>query len=247
MTVTHIVWDWNCTLLDDFNISVAAAAAACAEVGGAPVDSHSYRRHFTRPVRNFYEALLARPVTDVEWRRIVLCYHDTYESLLPEVGLRAEAVEALRLARSAGLTQSLLSMGDHDAVSALVDHFALRPHFCLVQGADTEQRTEVKRDRLHRHIERAGELRGTPLTPGEVLLVGDTEDDMEAALAAGTRCALLSDGCFDPAAVDHPDVTVIDRLHEAVRPPRHPHPRPRRQAATPPAPAPPGTTLPQAP
>jgi phosphoglycolate phosphatase-like HAD superfamily hydrolase len=217
MTVRHIVWDWNCTLLDDFAITVAAADQACQEVGGTSVGPDAYRRHFTRPVRAFYEALLTRPVRDEEWRRIVVRYHDAYESQVHTVLLRSGAVEALALARDGGLSQSLLSMGEHASVTTMVEAFELNPYFCVVQGADLGDRTASKRDGLLPHVQAVSASVGVTLRPDEVLLVGDTQDDVDAALAAGARCALLSDGCFDAAVAEHPDVTVVDSLHEAVR------------------------------
>lgn len=213
----HIIWDWNCTLLDDFVVSVEAAGAACVEVGGSLVTAEDYRNKFTRPVRSFYEALLSRRVSDPEWEKIVTAYHAEYKLRVMAAGLRAGAVAALELASSLGITQSVLSMSEHADVTEAVGRFGLGSFFCLVEGAQPAHRTEVKGLLLARHMDAAGTRRGAPLDPHQVLLVGDTQDDAQAAVTAGIRCALVADGCFDASVSAQPHVLLVDHLADAVK------------------------------
>jgi phosphoglycolate phosphatase-like HAD superfamily hydrolase len=89
--VRHVVWDWDGTLFDDFDANVAAVAEVCDAAGGPVVTAGVYRRHFVRPVTVFYERLLGRPLAPGEWDRL----------------------NAGDFAAS-GMSQSLLSMWEHD-------------------------------------------------------------------------------------------------------------------------------------
>lgn len=53
--ITHIVWDWNGTLLRDVGICIETANEMLAERGLAPLQCvEDYRRVFTFPVIEYY-------------------------------------------------------------------------------------------------------------------------------------------------------------------------------------------------
>ncbi|WP_255953737.1 HAD family hydrolase [Streptomyces odontomachi] len=213
----HIVWDWNGTLFDDFDISVTAASAACVEVGGAPIEGEAYRRCFTRPVRTFYERLLERAVSDDQWHTIVDTYHSNYTRQIPLARLRHRAKEVLAELAASGVTHSLLSMGEHEEVVALVEQWGISESFLIAEGVRHHQgRTDSKQQALKEHLALLQGLSGTPLLPSQVVLIGDTLDDLEAANAAGTVCVLLDDGSYDPSLVGELGLTVANGLEAAA-------------------------------
>ncbi|GAA3053744.1 hypothetical protein GCM10020229_76700 [Kitasatospora albolonga] len=57
---THIVWDWNGTLLHDMAAVVASSNAAFATLGMAPITLEQYRELYTFPIPKFLRAA-ARP------------------------------------------------------------------------------------------------------------------------------------------------------------------------------------------
>jgi len=212
----HIVWDWNGTLLDDFSICVAAADRASRLAVGVGVSDNAYRKHFTRPIRTFYERLAARPVSDSEWRLIVQEYHSCYAELLETAVLRTGALAALECAGRQGMTQSLLSMAGHDQLVRLVRRHGLDRYFLVVDGSNGEARTASKRDMLVSHLRSVQRRCGTELAPHAVLLVGDTLDDAVAAAAVGARCALLADGSLDVDAAAACGYHLVPCLLSAV-------------------------------
>src|SRR5690606_26207390 len=70
MASRHLVWDWNGTLLDDLPVVVAATNAALAGAGGGPVTVPEHRRHFRRPIADYYAQVLGRPVDEDEFARL---------------------------------------------------------------------------------------------------------------------------------------------------------------------------------
>ncbi|MFH8349954.1 HAD family hydrolase [Streptomyces sp. NPDC018045] len=212
----HIVWDWNGTLFDDLDISVAAASAACRVVGGGDITREAYRRAFTRPVRSFYTRLLERTFTDLQWKSIAECYHRTYRDLLDRARLREGVAEILDTLSAAGVTHSLLSMGEHDEVVALLEREDLVSRFLVAEGMTRQQRTESKQAVLARHLDAVRERYPAELTMDRVLLIGDTLDDNEAAVAVGASCVLLADGSYDPDLAAAVAVPVAASLSAAA-------------------------------
>jgi phosphoglycolate phosphatase-like HAD superfamily hydrolase len=211
-----VIWDWNGTLLDDSLICVDATNHAFRGIAGITVDRQMYQRNFTRPVRKFYERLLGRVVTDTEWHQIAHDFHAHYETAVRVASLRSGGEEILGWVAARGMTQSLLSMAAHEQLAAQVERHSLGRYFLLVHGSRGTARTESKRLVLPEHLARVARLRGRPLPPDSVLLVGDTVDDAEAAAAAGVRCVLLADGQHDQQSQEALGYQVAACLRTAV-------------------------------
>lgn len=208
--VTHVVWDWNGTLYDDFHVVVKAAARACASVGGPPIDAAAYRAHFTRPVQRFYAAVLGRPVAEEEWRALNDLYLAAYREQQAQASLATDARAALAAVAAAGHTQSLLSMWDHDELVALVRQLGIDNAFVRVDGLRTRE-GGGKTAHLPRHLDAIA-----PAVDGEVLMVGDTTDDAIAAQAAHIRCVLLDDGPHPREALTACNVPLAGSLIDAL-------------------------------
>lgn len=209
MASRHLVWDWNGTLLDDLPVVVAATNAALAGAGGGPVTVPEHRRHFRRPIADYYAQVLGRPVDEDEFARLDKVFHDTYQAMLPGCRLTADAREAVAL--WAG-PQSLLSMWHHADLVPTVDRFGLTRHFARVDGRRVPLGGAVdhKAPYLSRH------LAAQRLDPATVVVIGDTVDDAHAAAAAGAGCVLYSGGFSDPELLRATGVPVVDSLVEAV-------------------------------
>lgn len=82
-------------------------------------------------------------------------------------------------------------------------------------GSDSRDRVELTR----RAIERASVLLGEPLDPRQVLVVGDTPHDVEAAHGAGALAVGVATGRFDAAALrDAGADYVLGSLEEQLPP-----------------------------
>ncbi len=54
---SHIIWDWNGTLVDDVEVAVTAVNTLLVENNLPAVTVEKYREHFGFPVRKYYERL----------------------------------------------------------------------------------------------------------------------------------------------------------------------------------------------
>lgn len=116
----HIVWDWNGTLFHDNDAIIGATNAAFVELGLEPITLERYRALYCVPVPKFYERLMGRLPTDAEWEVMDDVFHRYYAEHRVRCGLTEGAVELLAGWRSAGHSQSLLSMYVHDELVPLV-------------------------------------------------------------------------------------------------------------------------------
>src|SRR5690242_2096688 len=110
----HIVWDWNGTLFHDNEAIIGATNAAFAELGLKPITLEQYRALYCVPVPKFYERLMGRLPTDAEWAIMDEIFHRYYAEHRLRCGLTEGVVDLLADWRSAGRSQSLLSMYVHD-------------------------------------------------------------------------------------------------------------------------------------
>ncbi|MGD0833644.1 MAG: HAD hydrolase-like protein [Candidatus Dormibacteria bacterium] len=184
----HVVWDWNGTLLDDAAAVIAATIAAFAEAGLPEVTEESYRRHFTRPIRLFYERLIGRSVDPDEWVRLDHAFHDRYHVLCDACSLTAGALESLELVRERGWTQSLCSMLPEQYLVPEVERHGIGGYFLRVDGLRGGERGGTKTRHLAGHLDRLAPR------PSRAVLIGDTVDDAVAARDAGVDCILLDGG-----------------------------------------------------
>lgn len=214
--VRHVVWDWNGTLLDDFDTVLAAMSAACETAGGPVITADVYRRSFSRPIDQAYERLLGRPLAPGEWDRLTDLFHTFYEGSFRTASLAVDALDALEALWRRGVTQSLLSMWEHETLLPAVAHYGVTKYFVRIDGQPVRGGGK-KQQHLHRHVQRLGEILGDRVPPADMLLVGDSLDDAHAADALGMPCVLLDSGPHPIEVLRASGVRLAGSLLEALR------------------------------
>jgi phosphoglycolate phosphatase-like HAD superfamily hydrolase len=204
---THLVWDWNGTLLDDLGLVVTATNAAFVSVGGRTVEPDEHRRAFRRPVAEFYAEILERAVDADEFGRLDRIFHDAYRLGLTTTSLAADAKEAIK---SWPGTQSLLSMWFHAELVPAVETYGLSGMFSRIDGLRTEIGGDLKAGHLARHLD------GMGITGDQTVLIGDSLDDGAAADSVGAASVLYTGGFTDPARLRASGRPVADTLVAAV-------------------------------
>jgi len=207
MIRTHLVWDWNGTLLDDLSLVVSSTNAAFTAVGGRLVDSEEHRRQFRRPVAEFYAEMLDRAVDAEEFGRLDRIFHDAYRLGLTTTTLAADAMTALK---SWPGGQSLLSMWFHRELVPAVETYGLAGLFTRVDGLQTELGGDLKAGHLARHL---AELE---VAGDQVVLIGDSLDDAAAAASVGAAAVLYTGGFTHPDRLRASGLPVADTLVDAV-------------------------------
>jgi phosphoglycolate phosphatase-like HAD superfamily hydrolase len=204
---SHLVWDWNGTLLDDLSLVVSSSNSAFAAVGGRSVDADEHRRQFRRPVAEFYAEILGRAVDTDEFGRLDRIFHDAYRVGLTTTSLAADATAAIK---SWPGTQSLLSMWFHDELVPAIETYGLAGVFTRVDGLRTEVGGDLKAGHLARHLAELG------VAGDEAVLIGDSLDDAAAAGSVGAAVVLYTGGFTHPARLRASGHPVADTLVDAI-------------------------------
>ena len=207
MTATHLVWDWNGTLLDDLHLVVSASNVAFESVGGRPVDADEHRARYRRPVAEFYAEMLERAIDEQEFGRLDRLFHETYRLGLTSMTLAADAMTAVK---SWPGSQSLLSMWFHSELVPAVETYGLNGVFTRVDGLRTEVGGHLKAAHLATHLD------GLGVSGEQVVMIGDSLDDAAAADSVGGRVVLYTGGFTHPDKLRATGRPVADTLLEAV-------------------------------
>jgi phosphoglycolate phosphatase-like HAD superfamily hydrolase len=205
--MAHLVWDWNGTLLDDLTLVVAATNASLASVGGPTVTADEHRRDFRRPIAEYYEHVLGRPVSPAEFRALDEAFHVSYRAGLAACRLAVDAVEAIGAWTG---TQSLLSMFFHDELVPAVTRHGLLAQLRRVDGLRDAVGGGPKAPHLQAH------LAAIDVDPVDCVLVGDSVDDALAAAEVGARVVLYAGGFTDAARLRATGMPVAMTLVQAV-------------------------------
>lgn len=208
--IRHVVWDWNGTLLADQSAVLDALNLMLAGMGHPNTDMATYRRLYTRPVRHFYQRLLAREIDNDLWARIDADFHDAYSRVVREVDLDGHARPALERVAVTGRTQSLLSMAQHDHLVEMVDHHDLAHHFDRVDGV-LGVGGGHKAEWLRSHLDRL-----SVADADEVVLIGDAIDDATAADELGARVVLVDGGSHLTEHLCDTGAPVVPTLLDAL-------------------------------
>ncbi|MFG1817689.1 HAD family hydrolase [Kribbella sp. NPDC049174] len=208
--ISHVVWDWNGTLLNDNDAVLAAVNAVCVDFGRGNLTWAEWQAVYARPMRVSYEQILQRPLDDEEWARVDKLYYEQYDALLHTCDLATGVHAELTRWSESGRTQSLLSMWFHARLVPTIEQFGLTGYFSRVDGLAGDVGGGSKSDSLVRHLE------AQALDPAGVVLIGDVVDDAVAAQAAGTSCILVNTGAMTRAALETTGIPVTNSVQEAL-------------------------------
>ncbi|MEO3871243.1 HAD hydrolase-like protein [Nonomuraea sp. B12E4] len=202
----HIIWDWNGTLFHDIDAVVGATNEIFKAYELPELTADQFRAAYTRPIWVAYERLLGRPLTEGEWERLDVGFHEHYYRLSDACGL-ADGAE-LALTAWTG-RQSLCSMAPHAHLVPKVDSFGITRHFTRIDGLLGSTGGE-KAVHMIEHIEAIG------VDAAEILVIGDSVDDGLAARHVGARAVLYTGGMTTRAELEGTGLPVVDTLADAL-------------------------------
>ena len=205
---SHLLWDWNGTLLDDVAASFNAINSLLADHGMPLVTRADYLAHFGFPVRDYYLHLgFPQNLSQSQWQSLAHDYHQHFNA-----GPQApfpDARAGLERCRDAGLPQSVLSALYQPMLTEALDAHGFSPFFTRIRGAaDLNGGSKLDSGRLL--------LADLALPPGDLLLIGDTLHDAHVARELGIPCILVSRGHCNPARLATANVPVFPSVTHAL-------------------------------
>lgn len=183
MKYTHIIWDFNGTILNDVQTGIDAVNVLLKRYGKKTIESvEEYKSAFCFPVIDYYDRIgLERE----NFQKYAPEWVEEYNKREPFAPVFKGVIEILKYFKSDGCFQYLLSATEQNMLNAQVKRLGIGEYFDEIVGQNTIE-AHGKKEVALQFAKR--------IQPANILFIGDSLHDYEVACAIGAKCVLLSWG-----------------------------------------------------
>ena len=185
MRPSHILWDFNGTLLDDLYACINSINELLVRYGKKPIAGKTeYQRVFGFPIKDYY-ARIGFDFDEVSFEKLAVEWVELYNKYSYQIKPCPNAKEALAEVKKAGIPQLILTASKTEMVEGQLDMLGFRSYFDGIIGLDNIHaagKTDIA-------LEWARRVR-----PEAPVLIGDTTHDADTADALGIKCLLVCCG-----------------------------------------------------
>ena len=206
LNYSHIIWDWNGTIIDDAQLCVDLVNSLLDLYGLKRVDLNFYRNNFQFPVKSYY-SLLGLPNDSVNHSKISNEFIHNYRKLFIYCELQNGVNNNLNKLQNLGIGHSVLSAGMQSDLNSFVAHFKLKHFFQIISGVEnilSKGKIEIS----------LNHLRNLRTDSSKILMVGDTLHDSEVAELLGVDCLLFSNGHNSAQLLSKARFPIIQNINE---------------------------------
>lgn len=207
-----VLFDLDGTLIDSLPDIHAALNETMASYGEPPFTPEAVGAMVGAGVQVLIErayAALGKAIDPASRDKVVARYLSIYGPRATELTtLNAGASDALRLLTEGGFRLGVVTNKPRAETDEILKHFGVFDRMELVVGGDAGPRKKPAPDLLLFAAQELG------LEPGDVVFVGDSENDVEAAQSAGMKVIALRGGYTTIGADALGADLVLDRLDE---------------------------------
>lgn len=206
MSIQHIIWDWNGTLLNDTWLSIKAINILLQRYQLPQITVRNYRDTFMFPVKQYYEKL-GFNLLEPSFSQLSSEFIDEYKARMFQLHLHAGSKRVLKLIEALGCSQSLLSAAHQTMLNTLTQYHGIHPFFQKVIGLEDHYATSKL------EVGQAW-MKELHYDPHNVVLIGDTVHDHEVAQNIGVDCVLVTHGHNSYARLVKTGAKVFDNIVE---------------------------------
>ncbi len=207
MRPSHILWDFNGTVLDDVQPCISSINELLATHGLPKLkDRAQYQSVFGFPVKDYYERIgfdfnkTSFDVLAVEWVELYYKYNSPLK-LCPNI------VPALEAVSKAGIPQLILTASKTEMVEGQLEELGIGAYFDGIIGLDNIQASGKSDIALEWK---------NKVKPKDAVVIGDTVHDAEVADLIGAECLLVCCGHMNRQRLQNVK-PVFDDPYEAVK------------------------------
>lgn len=183
---THVIWDWNGTLLNDAWLCVDVMNGMLAKRNLPRKTLYQYMQIFDFPVKDYYQKL-GYDFDEEPFEVVGMEFMVKYNERQKETRLHEGVIPILDAFRRNGFHQYILSAREQDDLVEETKAFGVFEYFDHIYGLDDHYahgKTEVG-------IKLLNEIK---VEKNKLLFIGDTRHDAEVAGELGIDCILISNG-----------------------------------------------------
>ena len=203
---SHILWDWNGTLLDDAWLCVEVMNRMLTERNLPPLTLQRYRDIFSFPVKDYY-LLLGFDFKKEPFEKVGMDFMNLYNLRQRECTLHPEARGILLKIYGKGIPQSILSAREENELRTEIKESGIASFFYKIYGLDDHYahgKTDVG-------VKLIADL-GLPVE--KLLFIGDTLHDAEVSKELKIDCILIPEGHHSMEKLSGSGFPVIASLKE---------------------------------
>jgi len=206
--IEAVVFDFDGTLADTSEAVVTTVEQTLAQLLVAS------------PARTAISALIGLPlvetfrtasVAEASLDEAVRIYRSRFFDNADRIALFAQVASALQAIAAAGLPMAIASSRGRVSLLRLLTRLGIEELFCAVLGEEDAVRKKPAPDLVLAIAERLD------IEPGALLVVGDTDYDIEMGRAAGAHTCAVTHGCHDAERLRAARPTWIVDSFEAVQ------------------------------
>ena len=205
---SHIIWDWNGTLLNDVDRCLHAINILLKRRNLPQLsDTNAYRSVFCFPVIEYYRHV-GFDLDNEPFAAIAAEYMELYHgNAMGPIVLYDHVENVLKRIKEAHIIQTVLSASHIDHLLSQIGMFPIAPFFSEILGI-TDIYAAGKMDIGKAYMNR--------IQPKKALMIGDTVHDYEVAQALGIDCLLIAQGHQSHATLSACPVPVVSDIQEAI-------------------------------
>lgn len=205
-----VALDWNGTLFADMKATYEADNAVLKALGEKGVSYRDFLKHFDIPLKKYYMGLgLSEKKIDDNAELIQKTFHDYYEPRIQKVRTRANTRKILTHLKEQKIPAIIVSNHIKQKIIEQTDRLKITNYFDEILANDMNFSVMYKRakqQRLAEYIEQKG------FEKEEVLLVGDSIEEIQIAREIGALSVAITDGNCDTPRLKaaKPDYLISD-------------------------------------
>jgi phosphoglycolate phosphatase len=185
MKYTHIVWDFNGTIIDDVGIGIQSVNPLLEKRGLKPIESlDEYKKLFDFPIIDYYRRL-GFDFEKEPYEKIAVEWVENYKALSDEIPLVDGVLKALESIGNLGLKNLILSASERDMLEDKLTKLGIIEKFECLLALDNIY--------AHSKLDIAREYFADK-DKSKYLMVGDTVHDFDVARKVGIDVVLVACG-----------------------------------------------------
>lgn len=184
MNYTHIIWDFNGTILDDVAPCIDVLNQLLTERGLECIDCAGYKKVFGFPVKDYYKKV-GFDLENEDYGTLADEWAELYRYATTDCKLCYGVKEALEHFKNTGVTQIILSASKLDLLKEQLVPLGIADYFDEILALDNlyaASKVELGKNWVNK------------TSPKKALFIGDTVHDYETATAMGVDCILIANG-----------------------------------------------------
>lgn len=206
MKYSHIIWDFNGTILDDLIPCIDVLNIMLRERGLKSVDKNVYLEVFGFPIKSYYEKL-GFDFTKEDYGVMAIEWSGLYKTAAENSGVCEGVLDTLEYFKKLGVPQYIISATEYEMLKEQINALGIGSYF--------EELLALKNFHAVSKVE-LGKSWAERIKPERMLFIGDTLHDFETADAMGAECVLIAAGHQSKERLSVCRVPVLDSAAELI-------------------------------